>query len=86
MLGRGDLSGRPPHTRAARQLFKAIDKGEPWAIKLFLTTIGRPLGYTTKPGVGHDGETLKELVLSSQSIETRDRGAGEGGAWQVHRS
>ena len=44
------------------RLFQAIDKGEPWAIKLYLTTIGRSRGYTTKQGVGHDGVTLEELV------------------------
>ena len=50
--------------RTELQLFMAIDKGEPWAIKLFLTTVGRSRGYTTKQGVGHDGVTLEELVGS----------------------
>ena len=54
--------------RTELQLFKAIDKGEPWAIKLYLTTIGRSRGYTKKQRVGHDGATLEELVLSSFSV------------------
>lgn len=53
--------------RTELQLFKAIDKCESWAIKLYLKTQGRGRGYTERQGVGHDdGATLEQLVLLAE--------------------
>ena len=34
--------------RAETKLFEAMENGEPWAIRLVLTTIGRSRGYVTR--------------------------------------
>lgn len=47
-------------------LFRAIDKGEPWAVKLYLKTQGRGRGYTERQRVGlDDGDSLERLVVAS---------------------
>jgi len=51
---------------AEMALFKAIDKGQGWAITLYLKTQGRKRGYVEKVDVGSDSATLEELVLMAQ--------------------
>lgn len=50
-------------------LFRAIDQGEAWAIKLYLKTHGRSRGYSEKQDTGQGTMTLEELVLLSQQKE-----------------
>ena len=50
---------------AELQLFKAIDRSEPWSICFFLKTIGRNRGYVEKHEVT-SGRTLEDLVMGSR--------------------
>src|SRR5918911_3619190 len=45
-------------------LCNAIERGEPWAIRLYLTTQGKSRGYTTRAeGTGTDGNTLPGPII-----------------------
>ncbi|MCG3777311.1 MAG: hypothetical protein JW395_4189 [Nitrospira sp.] len=53
--------------RTELALFRAIDKGESWAITLYLKTQGRERGYTAKQDAGRDAATLEQLVLQAHA-------------------
>ena len=51
------------------QLFQAIDRGEAWAICLYLKTKGRQRGYVEKQDVQAD-VTLKAIILAAMEKAT----------------
>jgi transposase-like protein len=52
--------------RTELKLYQAIDKGESWAITLYLKTQGRGRGYVAKVDISADALTLEQLVLLAQ--------------------
>lgn len=61
--------------RTELKLFAAIDKGEGWAITLYLKTIGRSRGYIEKQDIGLDALTLEQLVLLAQQKRAAKKAA-----------
>ena len=47
---------------AEGELFKAIRRGEPWAICFFLKCHGKSRGYVEKQSVEHSGNLTVEIV------------------------
>ena len=60
---------------AEEQLDRAVELGQPWAIKLTLLTLGKERGYTTRhePAPGVQGPLIVQLVDYRAADE-----AGEG--------
>lgn len=52
---------------AELSLFRAIDKGESWAVCFYLKTRGRDRGYIERVDVGADASTLEQLVLQAHA-------------------
>jgi hypothetical protein len=53
------------------QLYKAVAAGEPWAVRLVVTTLGKDRGYVERTEVEQSGQT--RLVVEEEVVTRADR-------------
>ena len=49
---------------AESKLYKAINDGKEWAIKFYLSTVGKSRGYTQKQEIEHSGEVKSGVLVA----------------------
>ena len=57
---------------AESKLYKAINDGKEWAIKFYLSTVGKSRGYTQKQEIEHSGEVKSGVLLVPAEISLDD--------------
>lgn len=48
------------------KLVQAVDKGDPWAIKFILATLGKTRGFTEKREIENTGSPIVEVVFADE--------------------